>query len=96
MRRLLAEFKEGHSLEPTEVVSDSVTQAASSGKHATGYALSQLDDYLHRGSHPLVKDMSLYIYSMWVYRSEKSPFAADASADKGKKQHHIEIPFDAK
>ena len=64
MRRLLAELKEGHSLEATESPLNRVAEAASRGKHATGYALSQLDDYLRRGHHPLVKDMSLSIYSM--------------------------------
>ena len=54
----------------------------------------QLDDYLHRGNHKLVEDMSLYIYSMWVYRSESKPFAEDASTDKKRKPRHVEIPFD--
>ena len=30
-----------------------------------------LDDWLHRGDHPIVKDMSWYAYAMWVYRVEK-------------------------
>ena len=93
MRRLLVDFKEGHSLEPTELPVDSVTEAASRGRNATGFALSQLDDYLHRGTHPLVKDMSLYIYSMWVYRAEMKPFAHDASSNQQRKLRHIEIPF---
>ena len=93
MSRLLADFKEGHSLEPTEAPVDSVLAAASRGGQATGFALSQLDDYLHRGAHPLVKDMSLYLYSMWVYRAERSPFAQDASTEHKRKPHHIEIPF---
>ena len=45
MRRLLAEMKEGHSLDATESPLNSVAEAASRGNHATGYALSQLDDY---------------------------------------------------
>ena len=77
MRRLLVEFKEGHSLEPTEASVGSVTEAASRGGNATGFALSQLDDYLHRGNHPLVKDMSLYIYSMWVYKAERAPLRSE-------------------
>ena len=32
---------------------------------------SQHDDWLHRGDHPLVRHMNLYLYSMWVYRSER-------------------------
>ncbi len=93
MRRLLQEFKEGHGLEPTDTPVDSVTDAASRGGKATGFALSQLDDYLHRGIHPLVKDMSLYIYSMWVYRAERTPFAQDASSKQKRKPRHVEIPF---
>ena len=93
MRCLLVEFKEGHSLEPTEPHIDSVTAAASRGGNATGFALSQLDDYLHRGTHALVKDMSLYIYSMWVYRAEKTPFAQDASLKHERKLRHIDIAF---
>ena len=93
LRRLLAEHKEGHTLEPTEAPLASVMDAASRGGNVTGFALSQLDDYLHRGSHGLVKDMSLYIYSMWVYRAEKTPFAQDASSNKARKLRHIEIAF---
>ena len=92
MRRLLVDFKEGHSLEPTEVPVDSVTEAASRSSNATGFALSQLDDYLHRGTYPLVKDMSLYIYSSWVDIAERSPFAQDGSSNKQRKLRHIEIP----
>ena len=32
---------------------------------------SQYDDWLHRGPDPLVAPLSLYLYSMWVYRVEK-------------------------
>ena len=32
---------------------------------------SALDDWLYRGDDPIVKDMSLLVYSMWVYRFEK-------------------------
>ena len=32
---------------------------------------NQLDDYVYRGNHPLVKHMTLYVYSMWVYRAER-------------------------
>ena len=93
MSRLLADFKEGHSIEPNEEPVESVLAAATSGSKAIGYALSQLDDYLNRGLDPLVKDMSLYIYSMWVYRAERSPFAQDASREQTRKPRHIEIPF---
>ena len=32
---------------------------------------NQLDDYVYRGNHPLVKHMTLYVYSMWVYKAER-------------------------
>ena len=93
MSRLLADFKEGHSLEPTEAPVDSVIAAASRGGQATGFALSQLDDYLHRGSHPLVKDMSLYVYSIWVYRVELSHQKAREDARDESNTPHVDIPF---
>ena len=30
---------------------------------------------------------------MWVYRQERSPFAQDASKERKRKPHHIDIPF---
>ena len=94
MRRLLAELKEGHSVEPTDAPFNGVAEAASRAGNAIGYSLSQLDDYLYRGDHTLLKGMSLYIYSMWVYRAERKPFADNACATKAKNPRHIEIPFD--
>ena len=29
---------------------------------------NQLDDYIHRGDHPVLLHMSLYVYSCWVFR----------------------------
>ena len=29
---------------------------------------NQLDDYIHRGDHPVMLHMSLYVYSCWVFR----------------------------
>ena len=31
---------------------------------------NQLDDYNHRGDHPLLAPMTLYVYSLWVHRVE--------------------------
>ena len=59
-----------------------------------GYALSQLDDYLHRGEHPLVRNMNLYVCSMWVSRAERSPSAGAADDHSETASRHIEIPFD--
>ena len=33
---------------------------------------------MHRGDDPSVRDMSLYIYSLWVYRVELEPHARTA------------------
>ena len=33
---------------------------------------STLDDWLHRGDHPVLRHMSLQVYAMWVYRCETS------------------------
>ena len=34
---------------------------------------STIEDWLWRGTDPVVKDMSLQVYCMWVYRVEKPP-----------------------
>ena len=36
---------------------------------------SSLEDYLFRGDHPILKDMSWSTYGMWVYRVELPPGA---------------------
>ena len=46
---------------------------------------------MHRNEHPILHNMSLYVYSIWVYRVELRPFAAE-NDDKGL---HIDIPFDS-
>ena len=41
--------------------------------------------------------MNLYLYSMWIYRVEKTPAASRGHAAKGSKppvKHHIEIEFE--
>ena len=87
--KLHKEYQQGYKPEIQEAPLDTVTLAAMHGGKSTGFSsLSQLDDYLHRGTHPLLKHMSLYIYSMWVYRAEKSPFTTRT------KQCHVEISFD--
>jgi hypothetical protein len=32
---------------------------------------STLEDWLHRGQHPILAPMSLYVYAMWVFRIER-------------------------
>ena len=49
---------------------------------------SSLEDWLFRGEHPLLAPMSLYVYSMWVYRVEKaSGFATQRATG------HVDIPY---
>ena len=43
-----------------------------------------VDDWLHRGDHPVLKDMPLYIYAMWVYSAEKPPFQGRDLGNRGK------------
>ena len=86
MSKLLIDFKEGHCLETQSVEKSGVEGMASKGKDAFSYSLSQLDDYLHRGDHDIVRNMNLYIYSMWVYRAERNPYAASAP---GKESHDL-------
>ena len=94
MTNLLHEYKEGHSLEPKETAPTGVEAVAAKAANAVGYALSQLDDWLHRGDNPIVKDMSLYIYSMWVYRSERNPYSAIKPSSENHKLSTVDIPFD--
>ena len=93
MSKLLIDFKEGHCLETQSVEKSGVEGMASKGKDAFSYSLSQLDDYLHRGEHDIVRNMNLYIYSMWVYRAERNPYAASAPG-KESKPRHLDIPFE--
>ena len=55
---------------------------------------SQLDDWHHRGEHPILRGMNLYEYSTWVYRHELPPFASSDTAAQPSKRCHLDIPFD--
>lgn len=52
---------------------------------------STIEDWLWRGDDPVVKDMSLQIYSMWVYKVERPPPAKDPHVYI--RLRHIEIDF---
>ena len=96
MSRLVDDLKVGHAYESEAAVTDKgVTQLPAAEQNAKGYAFSQLDDWLNRGEHPIVKDMNLYVYSIWVYRVELSPFStANASEHTSSKPRFVDIPFD--
>ena len=68
--------------------------AAGDVKRTTAYTYSQLDDYLHRGAHPIVRDMSLYVYSMWVYRVEHRMWANPDDEGRRRSGRHVDVPFD--
>ena len=55
-----------------------------------GAVLSQHDDWMHRGDDPIVRDMSAYVYSIWVYRVELRP----SKSDDEPLSNHVDIPFD--
>jgi hypothetical protein len=57
--------------------------------------LSQLDDWLHRGDHPIVKDMNLYVYSLWVYRVELPSWRVGGKVVDVSSGRHVDIPFDS-
>ena len=70
--------------------------APSPGRGSKGVALSQHDDWLHRGDDPIVRDMNLYVYSMWVYRVENN-LTATPRPGKDKRppaDRHVELEFD--
>ena len=38
---------------------------------------STLEDWLHRGDHPVLAPMNLLVYAMWVFRIEKPAWRPD-------------------
>ena len=89
---LLRDLQEGgheESEQPEE------TNPASRDTARARYSVySQLQDYLFRGSHPLVRDMSLYVYSMWVYRVEVRSWRNQTQEDTTTRPRYVDIPFD--
>ena len=55
---------------------DMCTESGEAPKTGDGFRIvrstSTLDDWLHRGDHPVLRHMSLQVYAMWVYRCETS------------------------
>ena len=95
MTKLLRNFKEGHSLEPEPLAPTGVEDLAAKASKAVGYALSQLDDWLFRGDNPIVRDMSLYVYSLWVYRAERNPYTVTTKSKPEVQQlSTVDIPFE--
>ena len=52
---------------------------------------STLEDYLYRGSHPILAPMSFQVYAMWVYRIERPP----RTGTRQTAPRFIDLDFDA-
>jgi hypothetical protein len=96
LNKIVQDLKEGEREEQAPApVSAGAPAAEEKAGTAHYFTLSQLDDWLHRGTHAIVRNMNLYTYSMWVFRVELTPFyGADASGQQAKRPRFIDIPFD--
>ena len=92
LARTLNHIKEGCSEEAPAPGAASLNDRA-----PRGAVLSQHDDWMHRGDHPIVRDMSLYIYSIWIYRVELRPSACggEDEGSGGPTSPHIDISFES-
>ena len=61
---------------------------------ATYCSTSQHEDWLHRSDHPLVRHVSLYLYSMWVCRAEKTHRPPKDKKETASGERFVEIDFD--
>ena len=95
--RALKKMQEGEAEEEPDDAGPTVDDLAQ--KKSKGAVLSQHDDWMHRGDHPIVRDMSLYIYSIWVYRVELPRHALPAGElepeGSGGRTLNVDIPFDS-
>ncbi|CAK0895070.1 unnamed protein product, partial [Prorocentrum cordatum] len=95
--KALNRMREGEAEEVPETPGPTV-EGLAQGKFR-GAVLSQHDDWMHRGDHPIVRDMSLYVYSIWVYRAElplHAPPAGELDPEgSGGRTLHVDIAFDS-
>ncbi|CAK0862279.1 unnamed protein product, partial [Prorocentrum cordatum] len=95
--KALNKLREGEAEEVPEAPGPTV-EGLAQGKFR-GAVLSQHDDWMHRGDHPIVRDMSLYVYSIWVYRVELPLHALPAGEldpeGSGGRTLHVDIAFDS-
>ena len=86
MRAALFQKRAANELEPSEWLHvfdhykfQGAEKESIGGDAATVVTSSQYDDWLFRGTNPVLCRLSLYMYSMWVYRVEKpeTPSADD-------------------
>ena len=94
LMRSLERLREGASEEPRQHPEDGVDATGADAAKVRYYSFDQLDDWHHRGTHPILLHMSLYEYSVWVYRVESSPYAVSTAQAQKKKPRHLDIPFD--
>ena len=78
MRAALFQKRASNELEPSEWLhlfdhyqQQGDVKEAFGEESAAVVTSSQYDDWLHRGDNPVLSELSLYLYSMWVYRVEK-------------------------
>ena len=90
--RALQNFKEGGAAEPTV---PGISDLAAKNQGLRSVTLSQHDDWMHRGTHPIVRSMSLYVYSIWVYRAELPHFRAKDQVPDDSTGRSINIAFDS-
>ncbi|CAK0817607.1 unnamed protein product, partial [Prorocentrum cordatum] len=95
--KALNKMREGEAEEVPEAPGPTV-EGLAQGKFR-GAVLSQHDDWMHRGDHPIVRDMSLYVYSIWVYRVGLPLYALPAGElepeGSGGRTLHVDIAFDS-
>ena len=84
-------FKEGSA---TEEADPGIANLAANNQGLRSVTLSQHDDWMHRGTHPMLKNMSIYVYSIWVYGAELPHFRARDQAPGSSTGPHIDIAFD--
>jgi hypothetical protein len=93
---LANDFQAGHAYDDHGDAGDDDGHASAKQRAAgpKSVALSQLDDWLHRGDDPILAHMNLYVYSIWVYRVEKSTFYASNASSEPRNPRYVDIPFD--
>ena len=96
LQNLCTELKEGAVVDEDTVGAGLAGDGPgddAAGHKCKAFVLSQLDDWLHRGDDPIVRDMNLYVYSMWVYRVEKN-LTVRRQSQCPACPRHVDIEFD--
>ena len=78
-----------HEVSTTDVPPQSSEDQQSEMVERKTIFTSSYDDWMWRGDDPIVKDMSWYVYSMWVYKVEVPAFPERAP----RQPRHVDIEF---